>query len=206
MLRSAKAIYRCILPLGQYIYICEETKQSKDSCLRKQRDAFFFLASWLLLIRQSSFSSIEYFSQKLFAPLLDLFNVKEITCYSGTPLIRGARPFNPKFRKFQLVWSNGTDHFSLVRPSLEVVHFDRSGHFGRSHRNVPFHLTKLLSPVPLFCILLSKNNNQTPCGLDRTCATGMYRSFWHAKFRTGIIVEWKAPKATNGNKKVWAHK
>ena len=26
---------------------------------------------------------------------------------------------------------------------------------GRSDRNVPFHLTKLLSPVPLFCILLA---------------------------------------------------
>ena len=27
---------------------------------------------------------------------------------------------------------------------------------GRSDRNVPFHLTKLLSPVPLFCILLTR--------------------------------------------------
>ena len=57
--------------------------------------------------------------------------------------------------------SNGTDHFGLVRPeysepALKVVHFDRSGFFGRSDRNVPFHLTKLLSPVPLFCILLTR--------------------------------------------------
>ena len=57
--------------------------------------------------------------------------------------------------------SNGTDHFGLVRPeysgpALKVVHCDRSGHFGRSDRNVPFHLTKLLSPVPLFCILLTR--------------------------------------------------
>ena len=29
-----------------------------------------------------------------------------------------------------------------------MVHFDRSGHFGRSDRNVSLHLTKLLSPVP----------------------------------------------------------
>ena len=41
-------------------------------------------------------------------------------------------------------------------PALKVVLFDRSGHFGRSDRNVPFHLTKLLSPVPLFCILLAR--------------------------------------------------
>ena len=59
------------------------------------------------------------------------------------------------------LFSNGTDHFGLVQPkysgpALKVVHFDRSGHFGRSHRNVPFHLTKLLSPVPLFCILLTR--------------------------------------------------
>ena len=40
-------------------------------------------------------------------------------------------------------------------PALKVVHFDRSEHFGRWDRNVPSHLTKLLSPVPLFCILLT---------------------------------------------------
>ena len=34
---------------------------------------------------------------------------------------------------------------------VKVVHFDRSSHFGRSDRNVPFHLT-----VPLFCILLTR--------------------------------------------------
>ena len=31
----------------------------------------------------------------------------------------------------------------------------RSSHFGRSDRNVPFHLTKLFSPPPLFCVLLT---------------------------------------------------
>jgi len=57
--------------------------------------------------------------------------------------------------------SNGTDHFGLVLleysgPDLKVVHFVGSSHFGRSDRNVPFHLTKLLSPVPYFCILLTR--------------------------------------------------
>ena len=47
-----------------------------------------------------------------------------------------------------------------------MVLFDRSGHFGRSDRNVPFHLAKLLSPVPLFCILVYKNNNQTRGALE----------------------------------------
>ena len=65
------------------------------------------------------------------------------------------------FRKFRLVKSNETDHFGLVRPvysgpALKLVHSDRSGHFGRSDRNVPFHLAKLLSPVPLFCIMLTR--------------------------------------------------
>ena len=55
----------------------------------------------------------------------------------------------------------GTDHFSSVQPeylgpALRVVRFDQSGHFGQSDRNVPFHVTKLLSPVPLFCILLTR--------------------------------------------------
>ena len=57
--------------------------------------------------------------------------------------------------------SNGTNHFGLVRPeysglALKVVHIDRSGHFSWSDRNVPFYLTKLLSPVPLFFILLTR--------------------------------------------------
>ena len=41
-------------------------------------------------------------------------------------------------------------------PALKVILFDRSGYIGRLDRNVPFHLTKLLSPVPLFCILLTR--------------------------------------------------
>ena len=57
--------------------------------------------------------------------------------------------------------SNGTDHFSLVRPeysgpALKVVHIDQSGHFSRLD-----HLTKLLSPVLLFCILLT--STMTKC-------------------------------------------
>ena len=45
---------------------------------------------------------------------------------------------------------------SIMGPPLKVVHFDLSSHFGWLDRNVPFHLTKLLSPVPLFCILLTR--------------------------------------------------
>ena len=60
-------------------------------------------------------------------------------------------------RPMSLKKSNGTDHFGSVRPEyltppLKVVYFDRSGQFGRSDRNFPFYLTKLLSPVPLFWI------------------------------------------------------
>ena len=66
----------------------------------------------------------------------------------------------PKIPDILVGTSNGTDPFGLVRPeysgsALKVVLFDRSGHFGWSDRNVPFHLTKLLSLVPLFCILLT---------------------------------------------------
>ena len=35
---------------------------------------------------------------------------------------------------------------------MRVVHLNQSAHFGRSD----FHLTNLLSPVPLFCILLTR--------------------------------------------------
>ena len=43
----------------------------------------------------------------------------------------------PKLLEISVGTSNGTDHFGLVRPeysgpALKVVHFDRSGFFGRS--------------------------------------------------------------------------
>ena len=78
-----------------------------------------------------------------------------------TRMKNGALSIQPKIPVISVGTSNGTDHFGLVRPeysgpALKVVLFDRSGHFGRSDRNVPFHLTKLLSPVPLFCILVAR--------------------------------------------------
>ena len=82
-----------------------------------------------------------------------------------------------------------TGIFGTTFAPLQVVHFDRSAHFGRSDRNVPFHLTTLLSPVPLFFIPLtrpraSKNNNQMRGGLGWVRATGMYRSIGHVSWVT----------------------
>ena len=73
----------------------------------------------------------------------------------------GALSIQPKIPEISVGTSNGTDHFGLVRPeysgpALKVVHFNRSRRLRRSDPNVPFHLTKLLSPVPLFCILLTR--------------------------------------------------
>ena len=47
-----------------------------------------------------------------------------------------ALSIQPKIPVISVATSNGTDHFSLVRPeysgsALKVVLFDRSGHFGR---------------------------------------------------------------------------
>ena len=67
---------------------------------------------------------------------------------------------------------------------------------GRSDRNIPFHLTKLLSPVPLFCILLARTITKRSGGLGRAGETGMYRSIGRVefpKFLTTIFDEWKAP-------------
>ena len=49
---------------------------------------------------------------------------------------QGALSIQPKIPVISVGTSNGTDHFGLVRPeysgpALKVVHFDRSGHFGR---------------------------------------------------------------------------
>ena len=109
-----------------------------------------------------------------------------------------ALSIQPKIPVISVDTSNGTDHFGLVRPeysgpALKVVLFDRSGHFGRLDRNVPFHLTKLLYPVPLFCVLLARTITKRAVAHG---GTGMYRSTEHGKFpefQTGIFVEWKAP-------------
>ena len=59
---------------------------------------------------------------------------------------------------------------------------------GRSDRNVPFHLTKLLSPVPLFCIPLTRTiTKPVACENSRT------EHVEFPTFQTGIFVEWKAP-------------
>ena len=74
--------------------------------------------------------------------------------------VMGRLPFSPKFRKFwlEIKW-NGPFRFGptgIFEGGLKVVYFDRSAHFGRSDRNVPLHLTKVFSAVPLFCILLTR--------------------------------------------------
>ena len=108
------------------------------------------------------------------------------------------QPENPEI---SVGTSNGTSHFGLVRleylgPALKVVHFDHSGHFSWSDRNVPFHLTKLCLPSTALFYPAYKNNNQMRGGLGRVCATRMYHSVGHMKFpkfQTGIFVEWKVP-------------
>ena len=90
---------------------------------------------------------------------------------------------------------NGTDQFGSVRleylrTPLKVVHFDRSGHFGRSDRIVPFHFDKIVFPSTALLYPPYKDNNQTCGGLGRVCANGMYRSIGHlGTYR--ILIEWK---------------
>ena len=92
---------------------------------------------------------------------------------------------SPKFQTFRLEIKRD-EPFRSVWPEylwtiLTVVFFDRSAHFGHSDWNIPFHLTKLLFPVPLFCILLTRTN-QTCTGFCRVCAAGMYRSIGQVEF------------------------
>ena len=83
-----------------------------------------------------------------------------------------------------------TDHFGLVRPeysgpALKVVHFDHSGLFGRPDRNVPFHLRKLLSPVPFFFVLLTRTITKQNVPFHWACGISNFQ----------IFVEWRAPYA-----------
>ena len=66
----------------------------------------------------------------------------------------GRFPFSPKFRKFRLeIKWNGP--FRFVPTGIFWI-----TNFGQSDRNVPFHLTKLMCPVPLFCFLLTRTITQ----------------------------------------------
>ena len=72
-----------------------------------------------------------------------------------------ALSIEPKIPEIWVGSLNGTGHFGLVppeysEPALKVVHSDRSGHFGRSDRNVPFHLPKLLSQYRSFLSCLQE--------------------------------------------------
>ena len=78
----------------------------------------------------------------VFPPFCEPFNPR-FTCIPSDPSSAtniGRFPFSPKFRKFRLeIKSNGpfrfgpTGIFGTTAP-LKVVHFDWSGHFGRSDR------------------------------------------------------------------------
>ena len=87
-----------------------------------------------------------------------------------------ALSIQPKIPEKSVGTSNGTDHFGLVRPeysgpALNVVHFDRSGHFGRPE--CPFPFDKIVVPNTAVLYPAHKNNNQTRGGLGRVCATRM---------------------------------
>ena len=82
-------------------------------------------------------------------------------------------------------------------PAIKVVHFDRSGYFGRSDGpKCLFPFDKIVVSTTALLYAAYKNNNQTRGGLGWVYATGMYRSIGRVKFpkfQTGINVEWKAP-------------
>ena len=114
--------------------------------------------------------------------------------------MEGRFPFSPKFRKFRLEMERTSSvltdwNISLGTP-LKVVNFERSGHFGRSDRIVPFHFDKIVFPTTALLYPPYKDNNQTRGGLGRVCTNGMYRSIGHlGTYR--IFVEWKAPEMSN---------
>ena len=124
------------------------------------------------------------------------------TVSNNSRLNQGSFPFSSEFRKFKLeikLWNRpfrfGTT--AIFGTTFEGgLHWDRPGHFCRSYRNVPFHLTKLLSAVPLLWVLLTITITKRAGGLGRVCATGMYRSIGLLKcpnFHKRIFVEWKLP-------------
>ena len=89
-------------------------------------------------------------------------NLKRISSNSVTGF-SGELSIQPKIPEISVGTSSGMDHFGLVRPEFEGAWSTLTcRHFGRSERNVPFHLTKLFSSDLLSTALLYtsyKNNN-----------------------------------------------
>ena len=112
----------------------------------------------------------------------------------------GGLSIQPKIQEISVGTSNGTDHFGLVRPeysgpALKMVHFDRTGHFGRSvGPKCPFPLTKSWSPVPLLCIMtrtMAKCAVAWVGSVQRICTVPLAREISEISNRN--FVEWKAP-------------
>ena len=112
-----------------------------------------------------------------------------------------ALSIQPNISKFLVSrLSNGKDHFGLIRPeysgpALMMVLFDQFSHFSWLDQNVPSHLRKLLSPVPLFCILPARTifTKCVVAQLGRVFSTGMYCSTVHVKLQIGILLNGKCP-------------
>ena len=87
---------------------------------------------------------------------------------------------------------NAPFRFGLTRilgTSLKVVHFDQSGYLDQSDWNDPFHLPKLLSPVPLYCILLTRTITKCAVPWVRSVQLKCTGHMKFPKFQTRIFVE-----------------
>ena len=161
-----------------------------------------WLSNFTILIRMFVKSAVSLFKIKTQDILTFFFPSSENESYPITYLAVSIQPKIPEMsvgsdrniRDQLWRWSTLT---GLVI-SVGISHFFWKFSSGTNRRNV-FDLTpnrkfrkfwlngkrplsKLLSPVPLFCILLTRLNNQTHGGLGRVCATGMYRSNGHVEF------------------------
>ena len=113
-------------------------------------------------------------------------------------------PIQPQIPEISVGTSNRTDHLGLIRPeylgaALKVVHFDRSGYLGRSDRNVSFHSTKLLSPVPLFRILLTRTITKRAVawvGSEQPECTVPLNTWNFRNFKTEFLLNGKLPTFT----------
>ena len=113
-------------------------------------------------------------------------------------------PIQPQIPEISVGTSNRTDHLGWIRPeylgaALKVVHFDRSGYLGRSDRNVSFHSTKLLSPVTLFRILLTRTITKRAVawvGSEQPECTVPLNTWNFRNFKTEFLLNGKLPTFT----------
>ena len=114
-------------------------------------------------------------------------------------------PFNPKFRRFRFVYFWFCPTYRNIRDQLWGWSTLTSVVISVVWNEMSLSFDKLLSPVPLFCILVTRTNAKRAVAWVVSVQPECTVSFiGHVKFPTFQTIEWKAPPNSTVRPTGWA--